>query len=259
MEMTNFNMENPFALLPGEATVDWLRRLVNIRAPADIRADVRAILAYEERHAAPAAFAGMGSTTVTASFHAYQENVKRSVVRWSFDERPTIAGLTAHARAFYGNLPVQPASFQISDADGVLLQRETDILIVNNVLKIEITPMFQVLTFEVQNWAEPDNRQRLKAFCANLRVPSDIKRVSTTAVRVIIKHTVMEVLNDCYDRIIRMVELPGTVTAGLHSEDYGSLAQGVLIHTTRGLLRTDGVDSFEGTDFATRISRWSNL
>lgn len=38
-----------YAQAVGETTADWLRRLISMQAPADVRADVRALLEFETR------------------------------------------------------------------------------------------------------------------------------------------------------------------------------------------------------------------
>ncbi len=49
------NNPNPFAQLPDESTQAWLERLISIGAPADIRANVQAILESETRQSQPPA------------------------------------------------------------------------------------------------------------------------------------------------------------------------------------------------------------
>jgi hypothetical protein len=47
------NNPNPYAQRPDESTQAWLRRLISIGAPADIRANVQAILESETRQSQP--------------------------------------------------------------------------------------------------------------------------------------------------------------------------------------------------------------
>ena len=178
---------------------------------------------------------------------------------WIFDDRLTIAGLADRVTAYYGSLSVRPNSFQMYQ-DGIELVEDNDIFAVDptKLIAVQIIPSFYVLNFEVQNWAADENRKRLKNICTGRKVPAEIKRISSNAVRVIIKHTNFEVLNGCRRAIVTEVGSTGSVTDGRMSEDYGNLAQGTLIHGSRGLVRTDGVDSDE-CSLTEKMSRWTGL
>jgi len=139
------------------------------------------------------------------------------------------------------------------------IENDDDIFITRDILpELIILPSYNILKFEVQDWTKDDNRERLKTICSTRRIPADIKRISPTSVRVILKHTNSNVLRECYAYIVTQVLSDGTVTSENWSQDFGTLAQGTLIHSSRGLVRSDGVDSLECESLSDRMSRWSS-
>jgi len=178
---------------------------------------------------------------------------------WTFDDIPTIAGLADRATSYYDSLPVRPNAFQMYQ-DDIELVENSDIFAVDptKLIAVQIVPSFYVFKFEVQNWTSDENRKRLKTICSDRQVPAEIERVSANAVRVIIKHINFEVLTECRCVIVTEVGSTGSVSDGQSSENFGTLAQGTLIHGSRGLVRTDGVDSNE-CSFTEKMSRWTGL
>ena len=204
---------------------------------------------------------GISRFTVRVTFDPFTDSSQLHKISklWTFDDRPTIVGLKDRANAYYGSLPLLPNSFKMYQ-DNVELVEDDDIFAVDptELIVVHIIPSFYVLKFEVLNWISDENRKRLKTICTDLQVPAEIKRVSAEAVRVIIKHTNFEVLDECRRVIVTQVGSAGSVTAGETSEDFGTLAQGTLIHGSRGLVRIDGVDS-EECSLTEKMSRWTGL
>lgn len=191
---------------------------------------------------------------VRAAFHPYISEIPILYKRWRFEDCPTIAELTKCANAFYDSLPVRPSSFKMYQ-DGVELLEDGDFD--PGLPTIAIIPSYYNMTLEVQNWEVAENRKRLKEICFEQRISAEVKRTSGNSVRLKLKHTVLGDIIRCQDAIVATVGSQGTVIAGELQEEFGSLAPGVLICGAHGLVRTDGIDSFEDYSFSERMSRWS--